>query len=119
MQIWVCPSSQNNTVPDATANPTVRAYSYTLNALGSNGVWQTYEAAPWGVHLADVADPAGNLWIFDGTENQCYGRTNDSSMSGCTMYKRHSDGANFGFFDGHVKWLRDTSGGMWTRASGD
>ncbi len=37
----------------------------------------------------------------------------------CVIAKVHNDGANYGFHDGHGKWLKDTVRGMWTVNAGD
>ncbi len=81
----------------------------------------------WGTNLAQVQDPAGTIIIGDapdgrGDGGNIYGPgwrpngINDLSL-------RHSDGGNYAFVDGHVKWYSGKQllgqNGLWTKDTAD
>ncbi|HOM82836.1 MAG TPA: DUF1559 domain-containing protein [Armatimonadota bacterium] len=74
---------------------------------------------------AEVVDPSGTLWAGDA---RCYFIGNSGweadygpgdSKGNHSTADCHSDGNNFLFADGHVKWLAKSSPGMYTLADND
>lgn len=95
-QLFTCPSAQPcgrpNQYPELT---------YAFN-LGINGAAQ-----------AQIEAPAETIWCGDGERSIGYfGNCNPTPNTGCpwtrvqNSYTRHNDGADYGFLDGHVKFLK-------------
>lgn len=106
------------------ASPTV---SYQLG--GYNGMVSTdSDTADLGVHEAAIEDPAGTIMVSDGIPTSTTGtssvvvfriiRDADWGTSPKAV-RRHAEGVNCLFVDGHVKFARQTTFGMWTRQAGD
>ena len=116
-------------------NPMVSDYKmYTMN---------DWPAGPWagqvgpaincynctgGRSLAEIADPAGTIQIvvsrsFEIWSYQQIDACAKAGGTGCTNppfnEKRHNDGFNAAFCDGHVKFLKESTPGMWTIREGD
>ena len=85
-----------------------------------------------GEKMANIRDPAGTIIMVDSTSSEIYtGGTANYTLAGPNgvtdlgtgtvrrVPKRHNDGFNLGFCDGHAKWLKQTLPGMWTVTSGD
>jgi prepilin-type N-terminal cleavage/methylation domain-containing protein len=138
-QIPLCPSWQN------TSSCKQKPYSYGINTVGR---WDYYK--PWwgkesqhfgfrcqdsrifsdvgcSVAEAEVADPAGTIWIADSTNIELYREAyldyvaatslNRNGQDGAApAFRRHSDGFNAVHGDGHVHWYRagSTRPSMWT-----
>jgi prepilin-type N-terminal cleavage/methylation domain-containing protein/prepilin-type processing-associated H-X9-DG protein len=96
---------------------------------GYNGmVCESTDVADVGCPDAAIADPAGTIALADGIPPNSnavvvYLIPRDSDLSPNVkdrkVLKRHSDGFNALFADGHVKWLRESKLGMWTRHLND
>ena len=85
-------------------------------------------AAGSGRALAAIDDPAGTINIVDsgGYELWSYVHVDACAAaggSGCNNpplnEKRHNNGFNAAFADGHVKFVKDSTPGMWTTRGGD
>ncbi|BCM88523.1 hypothetical protein IAD21_00356 [Abditibacteriota bacterium] len=136
-QIFTCPSGgdaqrfNNNGVQDCTPNPiTCKAFiNYSYNSItqfdigNSNGDRSNNPAAK-------ITDPATTILIMDGDGKNNGGaayyntwRSNETDIVGSyygntwvgtrdtslTPTRRHLEGANILWYDGHVKWLRNTA----------
>jgi len=62
------------------------------------------------------ADNSGTFADLDGG-SQIQGGGSTGAYSTDRVYRAHFDGANYAFADGHVKWLKSTTLGMWTANS--
>ena len=98
-QVFVCPSDKDFGAECGNLN-------YTDNALGGYGTNYTWQ----GDHLvasrslSECQEPAER--IFLGDRDSAFGGTWYSIRPDACLADRHSGGANLGFLDGHVKWLR-------------
>jgi prepilin-type processing-associated H-X9-DG protein len=85
-----------------------------------------------GAAMASVPDPAGTILFCDSTVNEIFapgaqnytiagsnGVTDLGTGTVVRVARRHMDGFNCAFADGHVKWLRQSTPGMWTTLAGD
>jgi len=85
-----------------------------------------------GAAMASVQDVAGTIMLCDSTTTEIYnggtlsftiagpnGVTDLGTGSYVRVARRHNDGFNCAFADGHVKWLRRSEPGMWTTIAGD
>jgi prepilin-type N-terminal cleavage/methylation domain-containing protein/prepilin-type processing-associated H-X9-DG protein len=64
-------------------------------------------ASPNGVSEAQIQDVAGTFWVIDGECNRAcpYGWPADgTNVDDGALYRRHNDGINCLYVDGHVKW---------------
>jgi prepilin-type N-terminal cleavage/methylation domain-containing protein/prepilin-type processing-associated H-X9-DG protein len=92
------------------------------------------------IALAEIEETAGTISIFDGRSGydevwrgeqvdayynatgKCAWTSNEPSKQFCQeghTHKRHNGGYTVAFVDGHAKWVRNTTPGMWTRRGGD
>jgi prepilin-type N-terminal cleavage/methylation domain-containing protein/prepilin-type processing-associated H-X9-DG protein len=116
------------------ANPWYLSYVYNEGWIdtpaarkGYNGmVCESTDTADIGCPDSAIEDPAGTIALADGIPPNSnavvvYRITRDSDLGGkeSKVLKRHSDGFNALFADGHVKWLRESKFGMWTRQLND
>jgi prepilin-type N-terminal cleavage/methylation domain-containing protein/prepilin-type processing-associated H-X9-DG protein len=96
---------------------------------GYNGmIADDNDTADLGVHEASIEDPAGTIMAADGIPTVTTGtaavvvfriiRDADWGTSPKAI-RRHAEGVNCLFADGHVKFARQTKFGMWTRQAGD
>jgi prepilin-type N-terminal cleavage/methylation domain-containing protein/prepilin-type processing-associated H-X9-DG protein len=119
--------------PTGVTNPGWQLDNYNGMVCGSSA------EGDLGCHDAAIQDPAGLISIVDG------GATNNGTLisgSGPALFRimrdtdqnpnqhfpdvrqrrlhtRHNDGFNAAFTDGHVKYVRKSTFGMWTRQAGD
>jgi prepilin-type N-terminal cleavage/methylation domain-containing protein/prepilin-type processing-associated H-X9-DG protein len=72
---------------------------------GMHGVWDMYP-----VHQSQVPLPAETIWVVD------FGRYWGCGLEFGTEEpdRRHNDGFDVLFVDGHVKWYNDVTDAMWT-----
>jgi prepilin-type N-terminal cleavage/methylation domain-containing protein/prepilin-type processing-associated H-X9-DG protein len=105
-QIFQCPSKQFATI-NYQAYPT--AYHYT----SSNGGY-----SPSGAAIGTISQPSNTILLFDGFGYMDTGGWTPTNLSNvitgipdananatlCGYVRRHNDGANMGFVDGHAKW---------------
>jgi prepilin-type processing-associated H-X9-DG protein len=100
-QLYKCPSDTGYTDPAAsTAGDGKRWWSYCYNALcGNNGTHDSY-----------FEDPSNTIIFFDGEEDDMGVEDDGDLPSGDTnnlaAYRRHNDGCNHMFYDGHAKWYK-------------
>ena len=92
------------------------------------------------IALAQIADTSGTIAIVDArygfdeiwrgeqvdayynATGNCAFESNSPSKLHCPeghTDKRHNGGFNLAFVDGHAKWVKNTTLGMWTRRAGD
>lgn len=119
-QVFICPSAiDSNTTSYVITGGLGYAASAARNALGANydGLFalEIQECGGTVVRLASVKKPAETAMIWD-----VYNMASEG-YSYCQLYvsggltgrgwldPRHSDGANFLFADGHVKWMRPSA----------
>jgi len=99
----------------------------TLAIKGYNGmVCDSTDFADIGCPDSAIADPAGTITLADGIPPNSnavvvfrVSRDSDLNPKETKVLKRHSNGFNALFADGHAKWLRESKPGMWTRQLGD
>ncbi len=130
-QIQVCPSNRDRNGAFRGCGCHPGAITYTgFSGRTTRSWWSGYGLAGEmmsGRKLADVQDVSRTLWAADA---RCYfvgnsGWQADYGPGDSNVPPRHStddchnDGNNFLFVDGHVKWLKPSSPGMYTIAAGD
>jgi prepilin-type processing-associated H-X9-DG protein len=113
-QIHLCPSSSldPSTRNDAGWRPVKMGYGFNMTRYG--------DGRPDGLSLAAFQEPAGTLMLADGGScgkpcfaAGCCGDVNayDPNVEywdGGSTERRHNEGANFAYYDGHVKWAKTT-----------
>jgi len=120
-QLVICPSDSPPTSYTygrsglaAMGYPTTLLTSYTANE--SVIATTTGSSAP--TALASFVEPATTIIVTDCTTTEISASTSDAQTTNTSRVdKRHLDGANFVFADGHVKWLKQTQASMWTIAA--
>ncbi len=131
-QILECPSSAWSYTygrPPGTPNPLVCSYALPAMAVSDAGV--ACASLP-GNRMALIQDAAGTILICESTTAEIYtggslsftiagpnGVTDLATGSYRRVAKTHNDGFNACFADGHAKWLKNSTPGMWTSTSGD
>lgn len=110
-QIFICPSNK-------VTNPFSGGMDYGQNGgYGMNVVhWETgVPTPPFGRDLGGVEDASSVIFLFesDGGESIGNDATGSNSPHGWvpstgTWWKRHNEGSNVAFVDGHAKWMRPT-----------
>jgi len=118
-QLNICPSQ-----------PATSGYGWNYQNFG---YYPCSTGTGWATPLANVQDPAGTILIGDNPDNGMYG-AGTVYIYGPTQVSppadgignvagRHSDGANYAFADGHVKWLSRSQAagkdGLWTQNPSD
>lgn len=68
------------------------------------------------VHEAEIYEPAGTIWAFDVQASEIWNENSLDYTASVDAYRRHSDGFNAVFGDGHAKWLKAGSSkpSMWS-----
>ncbi len=131
-QILECPSSAWSYTygrPLGLPNPLVCSYALPGISVSDAGVSCTMLPSN---KMALVQDPAGTIMICESTTSEIYtggslsftiagpnGVTDLATGSYRRVAKTHNDGFNVCFADGHAKWLKNSTPGMWTSTSGD
>jgi prepilin-type N-terminal cleavage/methylation domain-containing protein/prepilin-type processing-associated H-X9-DG protein len=124
-QLFVCPSDSSSPAPDIT-RADFAAHSY----VGNYGVFGIVgETGPFGPHaIADYNNFGASETIAIGEHNRSTvavvdpfqpagdaastvypsqnGSTGATAVGGRIYRRRHFEGSNYGFLDGHVKWLK-------------
>jgi len=107
------PCSENNHPPESEFRQKGKGISYGYNNFtetygevngvsGSQGFGLGYGYSDAQIHL-----PADTIAVGDAVCPRWRGKDHvDNFNSGSKSYLRHTDGANFLFVDGHVKWLK-------------
>ncbi len=128
--IAVCPSrkwTQNCSNPVNNWSNGVKAMSYAVNTLESWGVSGWSAASKFGLRRpgtpgqsiseSEIEDPSGTIWLLDSNSSEIWNENNlDYVPTATAGYRRHSDGFNAAFVDGHTKWLKAGSSrnSMWS-----
>lgn len=125
-QISVCPSRKFTVGCEATRNKwanngTEKWQSYGVNTVES---WPTtgwsgatrfgYRkplaagATTFGesVHEAEIYEPAGTIWLVDVLAAELWNESSLDYAGNVAAFRRHSDGYNAVYGDGHAKWLK-------------
>ena len=111
VQIFICPSKANiaskfdGTVPDVNQNA-----GYARNVMH----WAPNPPDPPYGSIGSVYAPAETIFLTesDGPYEFSMGNNGDNAHGysrGDDAGKRHNDGCNYAFVDGHVKWYRPTA----------
>jgi len=124
-QIVSCPSGQwayYYNRPPYCQSPLVCSYAMPdMRVDLNNNIIPPVPGSP----LASVQDPAGTIAFVDSLSQEIAAgappsfssvRLLDYTDQGvyCQVAKRHNDGFNVCFADGHSKWLKNSTPGMWT-----
>jgi len=126
-QLFACPSKPsawNNCACGAAEAPRPVAYGVNCGEGGQGGTQMpNWHGTMWQA-MASLEKPSETIWIGDSDcVNLGPGHLYDSTQGGtCPNYAmRHNDGTNFGFADGHVKFMKPQSipFGYWTRSGND
>ncbi|MHB8994048.1 MAG: type II secretion system protein [Armatimonadota bacterium] len=117
-QLTQCPSTSGSAGtytylrPPGTPNPARLCYAVNAMYISmSSGI---------GINLATVDAPSETVWIFDSiyAEVNSAAKTDWGAADGVGYIKKvHNDGANWGFVDGHAKWMMRSKQSHWTPAS--
>ena len=133
-QIFVCPSdSDRQTYPwnRPAGYPTlVRSYNGNSITVCAIAGWPAVSTStpPFmysiSQSLVTTEDPSGTILVLEGTKDLHFNlsdcnETDHGTAATTHLAKRHLEGANYLFCDGHVKWQKQTKPGMWTVASND
>jgi len=121
-QLLVCPSDTATTYTWARTpgQPNPLLYSYAAN---SNGGGSTVPIGGGGAScsLAQLLDPSNTILIAESNDielNTYLTEVDAYAADGIgTIDKRHNDGSNWLFADGHAKWLQKSQQNMWTLAA--
>ena len=122
-QIVICPSGHAEWNVLRAGRPNL-THSYAVNGIWDSQAWGTNKGGPWGdqtlpLHsLADVEAPSTTISITETTFHiGIVLATNPDFGSASRVAKRHNDGFNAAFVDGHCTWLKKSTPSMWTRCS--
>jgi len=108
-QIFQCPSKKMTTTPfDGRADDYGYQAGYAMNTVHSP---VNAPDPPGGSPLADLAVPASTIVVLDysGGEWIDYASNVHGFINSDSAVTRHSDGCNYQFADGHVKWYKKTA----------
>lgn len=118
--VFICPSgSKYNGYKDTGCAANGRSmFGYGMNVGRFNGARVCVSDGPTD---SQIPDPAGTIYWFD-TNSNCqaggpWGNAIPANWGDtATVWAdlRHMDGANYLFFDGHVKWLKTTQWRQWS-----
>lgn len=111
-QLFVCSSgnwSYNYLRPPGYPNPLIGSYTVPYSVSG--------------LKLGAIESPSDTIMNLECTNPDFWGyvKTDIPQASNWDnrVAKRHNDGFNVSFCDGHSKWLNQSLPGMWTPAAGD
>ena len=104
-QIFLCPSKKMaGTVFDGSWDDYGMTAGYAMNVCQWTGGAPT---PPYGQALASVGDSASCILLLESDGTHSIGQeSNTRGWLPGAYGKRHNDGANYGFVDGHAKWLK-------------
>ena len=127
-QVVQCPSGSwpygSLRVP-GDANPLI--CSYAMPAIAHDAS-HTVIPTLWAAGLGGVTAPAETIMVAESVGSEIYtGGTPDYHLVDiigfdptlCKVARRHNDGFNVAFMDGHAKWYRETKPGLWTTPATD
>ena len=92
----------------------VDPYSGLYMSYGMNTTNDGYACFWYGVPLARIEDPSGTIYIGDSSGGRYYIYWSSSEPHERYLDKRHNQGANILFCDGHAKWRKETRRSEWT-----
>ena len=124
------PYIKNEQIRQCPSAPRTWARGYGWN-YQNFGYYYASHGTGWCTALALVMEPAGTILIGDNPDSGMYGagtryiygpsQSTPPTDGIGNVSGRHNDGANYGFVDGHAKWLsRNDAGGqdrLWTQAA--
>lgn len=129
-QVAVCPSRNwNQTCGNATNmwNKGAKTMSYAVNTLESWPVSGWSSASKFGlrrpgtaggsINESEIEDPSGTIWLMDSNYSELWNESSLDYVPAATVqFRRHSDGFNAAFVDGHSKWIKagSTKNSMWS-----
>jgi prepilin-type N-terminal cleavage/methylation domain-containing protein/prepilin-type processing-associated H-X9-DG protein len=132
-QLMVCPSytsgttytfGRNTTLFQATFPnaPAALPIAYGANTVAAGTAPTGFTAAPpilsgSSISLAAIDEVATTILVMDVNSLDVERWEYTDFGSTPRVDKRHLEGANYLFTDGHVKWLKNTSPSMWTRTT--
>lgn len=102
--ILVCPSAPIQGAGTIATNNVGYGWNYYYLTYAPPG-----RAANYGLptaHDSQIKSPADTIVIADSRDNLDYVVRNDPINTIYSPEFRHNDGANFGFIDGHAKWMK-------------
>jgi len=127
-QLLVCPSGSwpYGSVLLMAGDPNPLICSYAIPAIGNDA---SHAVTPtlWQLGLAGIQAPAETIIVAESVGSEIYtAGTWDYHLvdiigfgTNCKVARRHNDGFNTTFLDGHAKWYRETKPGMWTGVATD
>jgi len=116
-QLTLCPSTSSSPGtyttlrPAGFPNPALLCYA--VNAM------YVSKGAGDGVSMGEIVVPSTTIWIVDSKIPELNGsaKTDWGAANGIgNIAKCHNDGANWGFCDGHAKWMQRSKQADWTIA---
>ena len=122
-QILLCPSdspsgSYNYARVLGQPNPLLFSYSANCNGGGGTGPMRSFGGA---CTLGDLLDPSNTILIAESNDielNTYLTEVDAYAANGIgNIEKRHNNGSNWLFADGHTKWLGKSMPNMWTIAA--
>jgi prepilin-type N-terminal cleavage/methylation domain-containing protein/prepilin-type processing-associated H-X9-DG protein len=125
--VFLCPS-QNNPTGYSVARPDF-APDVLRTSYAANNIYTDWTGAPIfppmragqvvGRSLADFVDPATTIVVAEvpSGEVEIWHWDHTDWGTSSRVDKRHLEGSNFCFGDGHAKWYRTTQRSMWTLRS--
>ena len=124
-QVYVCPSKADLTTWDPaqawdSSNEWNGTAGYAMNVVHYTG---GAPDDPAGKALASIVSPAETILLTDGSGSEGFANsgglnTHDYIRTG-TEAKRHNEGANYSYIDGHVKWLNSSNTSCTTGGGND
>jgi len=119
-QLYFCPSKKmsGTSVFDGSWDDFGMTAGYAMNVAHWEDGPAAGHTAPYGKALGQVEDTAACIIFFESDSSHSIGpSTADLWVPSDDWAKRHNDGANYAFVDGHAKWLKpnqlEPSSGDW------
>jgi prepilin-type processing-associated H-X9-DG protein len=111
-QIFLCPSDTGrNIVSNNGAPGSTLSYAFSVAYYGGSNVAGVSANGPNGKALAQIQDPSGTVVLSDytGSYEMGWQYLADNPDMNTFLPKRHNDGVNVAFIDGHAKWYMPSS----------
>ena len=102
--IFVCPSSPTQGGGGIGTTNMGYGWNYYYLTYAPPGRTANYGYAT--AHESQIKSPADTIVLGDSRDNLDYVIRNDPINTTYSPEFRHNDGANFGFMDGHSKWMK-------------